>query len=112
MGRGEGDEVTDEADGEENVRVPFNLVAISEVGQEEGNGDSSSRHSELVQKGESAGKERRLCCVRILPQPSEELQHGKEGSGPVEEGDLPCPFIVKEQTQDTFMSTGHKQATH
>lgn len=30
----------------------------------------------------------------------------------MELGDLPFPFIVKEQTQEMFRSTGHKQATH
>lgn len=50
--------MTDEADGEENVRVPFNLVAISEVGQDEGNGGDPSHHSELVPEGRGrAGKE-------------------------------------------------------
>lgn len=98
----------------ENVRLPFNLVAISEVGKDEGNVDHASRRSELVPERRERVQERRggHCCVRKLPQPFEELQHGKEGSGPMELGDLPFPFIVKEQTQGTFMSTGHKQATH
>lgn len=39
--------------------MPFNLVAISEVGQDEGNGVYSSRRSELVPEGRERGQGRR-----------------------------------------------------
>lgn len=43
----------------ENVRLPFNLVAISEVGKDEGNVDHTSRRSELVPERRERVQERR-----------------------------------------------------
>lgn len=57
-------------------------------------------------------KKRRNCCVKRQGQPSEELRCGKEGSGPAELGDLPFPFIVKEQTQERDIYVNRAQTSY
>lgn len=106
--------MTDEADGDGKMSGCHSTWLLSlkqgKVRQVQGTPLAARSWS---QRGESeCGKEGGPRCVKTRPRPSEELHYGKEGGGPVELGDLPFPFIVKEQTRDTCTSTGHKQATH
>lgn len=69
----------------ENVRVPFSLVANSEGGETREVWVPPLSTALLPERRQTVreGEEKLL---EILPQPSEEIQRGKEGSGPMERG--------------------------